>query len=345
MTAGEPEAVPPRRRRGRRLRLAAAVLAGLLLLLYLGNASSRGSPSDAFTVVSHRGVHQTYSSDGLGPQDCTATRIFPPTHAFLENTIPSVREAFGLGADMVEIDIHPTTDGEFAVFHDWTIDCRTEGRGVTREQSMAYLRTLDLGYGYTADAGRTFPLRGRAVGMMPTLAEMLAAFPQGRFQINVKSNDPSEAERLHLYLARHRVDEGRLEVIGGERPVRRLQALRPALRSVSKEQTIACLKAYMLHGWRGHVPAPCRNTTITVPASHGWLLWGWPDLFLERLQSANSRVILLESADLGTRRYAMFDSLEGLDGLPDDWRGGLMTNRIELIAPALPRLRAQAEGQ
>ena len=33
---------------------------------------------------------------------------------------------------MIEIDVHPTTDGQFAVFHDWTLDCRTNGAGVTR---------------------------------------------------------------------------------------------------------------------------------------------------------------------------------------------------------------------
>ena len=56
---------------------------------------------------------------------------------FLENTLPSMRAAFEAGADIVEFDIHPTTDGHFAVFHDWTVDCRTEGRGVTREHTLA----------------------------------------------------------------------------------------------------------------------------------------------------------------------------------------------------------------
>ena len=37
-----------------------------------------------------------------------------------------MRAAFAAGADIVELDIHPTTDGQFAVFHDWTLDCRTE---------------------------------------------------------------------------------------------------------------------------------------------------------------------------------------------------------------------------
>ena len=89
-----------------------------------------------------------------------------------------MRAGFAAGADIVELDVHPTTDGEFAVFHDWTLDCRTDGQGVTREHSMAYLKKLDIGHGYTADGGKTFPFRGKGIGLMPTLAEVLEAFPQ-----------------------------------------------------------------------------------------------------------------------------------------------------------------------
>jgi glycerophosphoryl diester phosphodiesterase len=70
-----------------------------------------------------------------------------------------MRAAFNAGADVVEIDVHPTNDGHFAVIHDWTLDCRTNGRGVTRKHSLAELKTLDAGYGYTADGGKTFPFR------------------------------------------------------------------------------------------------------------------------------------------------------------------------------------------
>ena len=41
----------------------------------------------------------------------------------------------------------PASDGHFAVFHDWTLDCRAEGKGVTREHSLAALKQLDVGYG------------------------------------------------------------------------------------------------------------------------------------------------------------------------------------------------------
>ena len=44
--------------------------------------------------------------------------MLPPSHPYLENTIASMKAAFQVGADIVEFDIQPTKDGQFAVFHD-----------------------------------------------------------------------------------------------------------------------------------------------------------------------------------------------------------------------------------
>ena len=109
-------------------------------------------------LIAHRGVHQTFHRENLENDTCTAERIYPPEHDYLENTLRSMEAAFAAGADIVELDVHPTTDGHFAVIHDWTVDCRTEGTGETRSHDLAYLKTLDIGYGYTADGGATYPV-------------------------------------------------------------------------------------------------------------------------------------------------------------------------------------------
>ena len=72
----------------------------------------------------------------------------------LKTPYPRWKAAFAAGADVVELDIHLTPDKAFAVMHDWTVDCRTEGKGTTQDLSIEYLKTLDLGYGYTAMAAR-----------------------------------------------------------------------------------------------------------------------------------------------------------------------------------------------
>ncbi len=128
-------------------------------------------------LLAHRGMAQTFPSEGIENDTCTASAHPHAAARLLENTIASMEAAFNAGASIVEFDVHPTTDGHFAVFHDWTVDCRTDGKGVTREKTLAELKALDIGYGYTADGGKTFPFRGQGVGLMPSLDEVLARFP------------------------------------------------------------------------------------------------------------------------------------------------------------------------
>jgi glycerophosphoryl diester phosphodiesterase len=155
----------------------------------------------AIKLIAHCGVHQAFPMHGVESDTCTASLIYLPKHEFIENTLPFMEAAFAAGADAVELDVHLTPDKQFAVMHDWTVDCRTDGTGVTEELEMAYLIALDVGYGYTADGGGTFPLRGKGVGLMPTLTEVLERLPDRKFLINFKSTRPEEGEALARLVA------------------------------------------------------------------------------------------------------------------------------------------------
>lgn len=120
-------------------RLAAIVF---VCATFVFSPHSHARPLEEITIMSHRGVYQTYPRDGLTPETCTAEIIYLLTHDFLENTIPSMAKAFEFNADVIELDIHSTSDGKIVVFHDWTLECRTNGKGVTQEQSFDYLRSL-----------------------------------------------------------------------------------------------------------------------------------------------------------------------------------------------------------
>ena len=189
-------------------------------------------------LIAHRGVHQTFHRENLEGDTCTAERIYPPEHDYLENTLRSMEAAFAAGADIVELDVHPTTDGHFAVIHDWTVDCRTEGTGETRSHDLAYLKTLDVGYGYTADGGETYPFRGKGVGLMPSFDEVMAAFPDKKFLVNYKSNEEREGDMLAAMVAEHPEwraaiwgayggDPPTYRAAGADRRTRRLVAPRP----------------------------------------------------------------------------------------------------------------------
>lgn len=316
-------------------------LALIAAALFVLNTSLLARPSGELSVLAHRGVAQDYRREGLTDETCTAGQMLPPSRAFLENTLPSIGAAFEAGADMIEIDIHPTTDGEFAVFHDWTLECRTDGHGVTRERTMAYLKTLDVGYGYTADGGQTFPFRGQGVGMMPTLREVLAAFPRARLLINFKGDDPAEADLLLDYL-RATPDAG-LERLAfyGARPAERMRALLAEALVTTRAGLKACAKDYMLTGWLGAVPEACRNTLVFVPVNYAWIAWGWPNRFLQRMRAAGSEVYIAGAVHRGERL-----GINGIDDaatfarVPRNWRGGVVTDHIETVGPLAAQRRA-----
>jgi glycerophosphoryl diester phosphodiesterase len=314
------------------------LLVGVLLLavfVYANNASSLApAMSGKPLLLAHRGLAQTFSSEGLTNETCTASRIDPPQHGYLENTLASMQAAFAAGADIVEIDVHPTTDGHFAVFHDWTVDCRTEGKGVTRAHTLAELKSLDIGYGYTADGGKTFPFRGKGVGLMPSLDEVLAAFHGKRFLINVKSNDPAEGEMLGEHLARRsRADLALLMAYGGDRPIAALAERLPTLKVMSKATLKRCGLAYLGLGWTGYVPQACQQTLLLLPANYARLLWGWPNRFLDRLRRAGTDVFIAGPHDSGDAGTSGIDDAAALRALPAHYHGGIWTNRIDVIGP------------
>lgn len=313
-----------------------ALLAGLPALLWWGNSDPPPPPGTRPTLLAHRGVAQRFDERDLRNDTCTAQRLLPSGHALLENTIPSIRASFDAGADLVEVDVHPTTDGQFAVFHDWTLECRTDGRGETRAHSMAQLKRLDVGYGYTGDGGRTFPFRGRGVGLMPSLDEVLTAFAQRRFVINVKSRDPSEGARLAAALSKYPAAQRRqLVVYGGDEPVAQVRRLLPDVRTASRSTLKSCLLRYLALGWTGHVPASCGRSMVLVPVNMAGLVWGWPHRFQQRLQGVGSEVFAVGPYHGGFT--SGIDTPEDLARLPAGYAGGIWTNEIVWLANAVRR--------
>lgn len=307
--------------------------------LWLGNTSLTSSRAPgAPMLLAHRGVPQDFDRAGITGDSCTAERMRLPRHSYLENTLPAIEAAFGFGADIVEIDIHPTADGHLAVFHDWTLDCRTDGTGRTRDRTLAELQALDVGYGYTADGGASFPFRGTGVGLMPSLAEVMARFPDRRFLIDIKSNDVEDGAMLANILAPlPEAERARFMVHGGERPVDHVATALPGIRTIHRPALRPCLMRYVALGWSGTVPDACRNRIVLVPLNVGPWLWGWPNRFLDRMEAAGSEVFLLAPLRRGQAFSEGIDDPALLERLPAGWSGGIWTDAIDLIGPALAR--------
>jgi glycerophosphoryl diester phosphodiesterase len=288
-------------------------------------------PSE-FEIIAHRGVHQNFPSDNLTDETCTAARMYPLTHRFIENTIPAIREAFKDGATMVELDIHPTSDGHMVVFHDWGLDCRTNGRGVTHDHTLAELKKLDVGYGYTPDGGKTYPLRGSGVGLMPTLEEVLATFPDKKLIIHQKDTSIRTAEILAAIVNKlPEEQQKRLYWYGAPRPYAKVQQIAPA---ITKQfpfpgEMRQCAKSELLRLGFGELPQACHLSSMGLPAQYLWMVPGWPNAFLHKSAAAHVAFYVTE-----------VDTVEEAGRLAQLPVNGIVTNRIEVIGPAIARARA-----
>ena len=298
------------------------------------------SPDARPLLLAHRGISQTFNHAGLNNDTCTAMRINSPTHTILENTLSSMVAAIAAGADVIEIDIHPTLDGQFAVFHDWTLECRTNGSGRTRDFTMAQLKQLDIGYGYSADGGKTFPFRGKTKESVPSLADVLQQFPDLRILINIKSNDLIEGQQLAAYLnGLSSQRRALIAVYGGDKAVQAVRDNTKDIITMSKNGLKACLISYVVMGWTGQVPSSCEKTLILLPLNFTNWIWGWPNRFVERMGSIGSAVFVLGPYSGGPSTG--IDDLEALKQLPPNYTGGIWTNEIELISRALKRIKPQ----
>lgn len=120
-------------------------------------------------VIAHQG------GDGLWPS----------------NTIYAFEQATEMGVDVLEMDIHLTADGVIVLSHDDTVDRLTDGSGLIKEMTFAELQELDAAYDWSEDdQGNEFPFRGQGI-QIPSLHQVLMAFPEMPMNIEIKQAEPS----------------------------------------------------------------------------------------------------------------------------------------------------------
>jgi glycerophosphoryl diester phosphodiesterase len=105
-------------------------------------------------------------------------------------TMFAYQQAMKIGVDILEMDIHSSSDGELVLMHNRSVDKTTNTTGPVHNFTLAQLKQLDAGYRWTADGGKTFPFRGQGI-TVATLKEVFEAFPQMCMNIEIKQSQPS----------------------------------------------------------------------------------------------------------------------------------------------------------
>ena len=95
-----------------------------------------------------------------------------------DNSIPAIRKAIEVGADMVELDVRTTSDGELVLMHDETINNTTNGKGKVADLTLEQIKSYDMKRGGTIykDNGQTTKV--------PTLEEALLEC-KGKVYVNL----------------------------------------------------------------------------------------------------------------------------------------------------------------
>jgi glycerophosphoryl diester phosphodiesterase len=110
-----------------------------------------------------------------------------------EGVIGTYRQSLALGFG-IEGDLHETADGHIVNIHDPS-GLRTTGVDrLVRETTLAELKTWDAGHGFVDEQGRR-PFAGHGL-TIPTLEELLDAFPKTPMNLDIKPVRPSIVKKV-----------------------------------------------------------------------------------------------------------------------------------------------------
>jgi glycerophosphoryl diester phosphodiesterase len=133
-----------------------------------------------------------------------------------ENSIPGFQLAIAHGADMIELDVQRTSDGQLVLMHDTSVNRTTNGTGEISSKTLAQMKALRLREGLGGAQAALTDVQ------VPTLKEALQAI-NNRALINL---DKAWAFRDQIYA--ELVETGTLEtaVFKGSAPVADVEAFR-----------------------------------------------------------------------------------------------------------------------
>jgi glycerophosphoryl diester phosphodiesterase len=180
-----------------------------------------------------------------------------------ENTFAAFDNGLSLGADGLELDVHLSSDGRPVVIHDPDLGRTTDAEGPVGARSSQQLSRVDAGFRFRRDG--EFPFRGRGLGV-PTLADVLARYPQARIIIELKGGSEVLARAALADVTRARATDRVCFGSAEDGGLRAIRALAPeAATSASRNEICRALA----RNWFGAGIAHPRFVAFQVPERSG----------------------------------------------------------------------------
>jgi len=216
-----------------------------------------------------------------------------------ENTVEAFARAVAAGFRYIEIDVHATSDGEVVVFHDDTLDRMLGRAGRVCDVAFADLAALRVG----------------GAAAVPRLDDVLDAWPQVRFNVDVKAD--SAIGPVVALLRRRQVADRVLLASFSDRRLAVLRRELPGLASSMGTREVARLWFASRTGRRVR-PHPA-VVAAQVPPRHGGVR-----VVDRRFLAAAHR------AGLQVHVWTI-DDPDRMNDLLDRGVDGIMTDRIEIL--------------
>lgn len=259
------------------------------------------------------------------------------------STLAAMTAALAAGATALELDVHATSDGRLVCCHDASVDRTTNGTGRIADMTLAQVKALDNAWwfvpGEEAAPGResgAYPCRGRAPEdpsySIPTLEEVLDAFPGVLLNLDIKQTEPVVAAYegcLARALAGHdRVDD---VMVGSfsDAALEAFSALAPDVATAAGPLAVAgfCQALY-----QGNRPAPMAHRALQVPKA-----------FQGMTIVDEHFVAAAHLAGLAVHVWTVDDSAE-MEELVDLGVDGIMSDVPSVLASVLSRLGVAWSG-
>lgn len=237
-----------------------------------------------------------------------------------DHTLEALSLALEQGADAIECDVHLSRDGHPVLHHGGDLSENTDAEGPVGTYTLAELKAFDAGYRFTPD-GVSYPHRGKGHRIL-SLAEALEAFPEMRFNVDIKERQAARPSRRVIEECRGE----RRVLIGSFYSWQRGPALKgyPGPSSISLDQMLAFMA---LHWLRLDALWPIKVDALQIPERH----WGIRVLTPRLIRRAH---------ELGMRVHVWtIDDADDMERLLSWGVDGIVTKRPDLAVQVLERRR------
>ena len=195
------------------------------------------------------------------------------------STLFAMRRALSAGAVALELDVHATSDRQLVVCHDDTVDRTTNGTGRIAELTLEDVKSLDAAYWWVTGsevdhtaAPADYPLRGRAPQYkelgVPTLVEVLEAFPHTYLNLDIKQTAPTVEPYEDLVVDVLRSHGRKDDVIVASFYDVATDAFSALAPEVSTAAGLGAMASFFFAVREGASPPPMRHHALQVPPSY-----------------------------------------------------------------------------